>query len=191
MRKRTENPAASHRAERPAILRVFFAVWPGASARDGIAALAQDVVSQAGGRAPRPENVHLTVAFVGNVEPDRLAELEFIGAAAARSAPPFTLTLDRLGAFHHAGIAWLGTDVLPTELEDLVFALRNGLAAEAFPVERRMYRPHVTLARRCGTVATVKIAPITWRVERVTLNASELSAAGSIYRELTAWPLGR
>jgi 2'-5' RNA ligase len=191
MPKRTENKAASHRAERPAILRVFFALWPDASAREGVAALARDVVSRAGGRAPRPENVHLTVAFVGNVEPDRLAELQHIGASAAKSAAPFTLKLDRLGAFHHAGIAWLGADTLPTELEDLVFALRNGLAAEAFPVERRMYRAHVTLARRCGTVATVEIPPISWRVERVTLNASELSAAGSIYRELAAWPLGR
>ena len=191
MPKRTENGAASHRAERPEILRVFFALWPDAAAREGIAALAHDVVSQAGGRAPRSENIHLTVAFVGNVEPDRLAELEHIGASAARSAAPFTLTLDRLGAFHHAGIAWLGTDTLPTELEDLVFALRNGLAAAAFPVERRMYRAHVTLARRCGTVATVKIEPITWRVECFTLNASELSAAGSIYRKLAAWPPGR
>ena len=191
MPKRTEIGAASHRAERPAILRVFFALWPDASTRESIAALAHEVVSQAGGRAPRPENVHLTVAFVGNVAPDRFAELERIGASAARSAAPFTLTLDRLGAFHHAGIAWLGTDTLPMELEDLVFALRGGLAVEAFPVERRIYRAHVTLARRCGTVAAVKIAPIKWRVERAALNASELSAAGSIYRKLAAWPLGR
>ncbi len=191
MPKRTKTSAASNHPERPEILRVFFALWPDVSAREGIAVLAHDVVSQAGGRAPRPENIHLTVAFVGNVEPDRLAELEHIGASAARSAAPFTLTLDRLGAFHHAGITWLGTDTLPTELEDLVFALRNGLAAAAFPVERRIYRAHVTLARRCGTVATMKIAPIKWRVERVALNASELSAAGSIYRKLAAWPLGR
>lgn len=191
MPKRTENRAASHRAKRPVILRVFFALWPDASAREGIAALAHDVVSQTGGRAPLPDNMHLTVAFVGNVEPERLAELERIGASAARSAAPFTLTLDRLGAFHHAGIAWLGTDTLPMELEDLVFALRNGLAAESFPVERRMYRPHVTLARRCGSIATVEVPPIAWRVDRVTLNASELSPAGSIYRELAAWSLGR
>ena len=190
MPKRTTTKAASHRAERPAILRVFFAVWPDASARDRIATLAHDVVTHAGGRAPRPENVHLTVAFVGNVESNRLAALKDIGASAARSTSPFTLTLDRLGAFHHAGIAWLGTDALPTKLEDLVFALRNALAAKAFPVEQRMYRAHVTLARRCGPVAAVEIAPITWRVERVTLHASEMSAAGSTYRELAAWPLG-
>ena len=191
MPKQAENKAARNRAERAAILRVFFALWPDAAAREEIATLAHDVVGRAGGRAPRPDNIHLTVAFVGNVEPDRLAKLKRIGASAGRSVAPFTLKLDRLGAFHHAGIAWLGTEVLPTELEGLAFALRNGLAAEAFPVERRMYRPHITLARRCGSVATAEVVPIAWRVDRVTLNASEMSPAGSIYRELAAWPLGR
>lgn len=170
-------------------MRVFFALWPNATARERIAALAHEVVGKAGGRAPRPENIHLTVAFVGNVTSDRQAKLKRIGAAAARSVAPFTLELDRLGTFHHEGIAWLGTDVVPNALQDLVFALRNGLAAEAFPVEQRLYRAHVTLARRCGPVAMATIAPISWRIERLTLNASELHPAGSLYRELGAWPL--
>jgi 2'-5' RNA ligase len=171
------------------MLRTFFALWPDASARERIAALASDVVARAGGRAPRAENIHLTVAFVGNVALDRIAALKRIGASAARGVAPFTLELDRLGAFHHAGIAWLGAEVLPVELENLVFALRKQLAAKSFPVEKRLYRAHVTLARRCATIAPIEIAPIAWRVERLTLNASELHAAGSIYRELAAWPL--
>jgi 2'-5' RNA ligase len=186
--KRTENGAASHRAERPEILRVFFALWPDAAAREGLAALAHDVVSQAGGRAPRSENIHLTVAF-GQCRARstrRAGAYRRIGREIRRAV---YLTLDRLGVSPR-GNAWLGTDTLPTELEDLVFTARR-LAAAAFPVERRMYRAHVTLARRCGTVATVKIEPITWRVECFTLNASELSAAGSIYRKLAAWPPGR
>jgi len=181
--KRTEISTAKHHPE-----RVFFALWPNATARERIAALAHEVVGKAGGRAPRPENIHLTVAFVGNVASDRQAKLKRIGAAAAGSVPPFTLELDRLGTFHHEGIAWLGADILPPALEDLVFALRQGLAAEVFPVERRLYRAHVTLARRCGAVATTRIAPIAWRVDRLTLNASLLRPSGSLYRELAAWP---
>ena len=90
----------------------------------------------------------------------------------------------------HTGIAWLGADTPPAELERLVRALRDGLAAEGFRVERRHHRPHVTLARRCGTMAAATIAPVAWRVERVTLIASELLPAGSRYRELAAWALG-
>ena len=185
-----ERPAGKASATDPAPLRVFFALWPDAPAHERIAAMAADAVARAGGRAPRPENIHLTVAFVGNVAPDRIAALKRIGASAARAVPPFTLELDRLGAFHHAGIAWLGADVLPMELEDLVFALREQLAAKSFPVEKRLYRAHVTLARRCGTMASIRIAPIAWRVERLTLNASKLSPSGSTYSELAQWPLG-
>ena len=170
---------------------MFFAVWPDAAARDVIAAMARDVVQRIGGRAPRPENHHLTLAFVGEVDADRIDALISIGAEAARAVAPFVLTLDRLGEFHHTGIAWIGANTPPAELERLVRALRDGLAAEGFPVERRRYRPHVTLARRCGTMAAATIAPVAWRVERVTLIASELLPAGSRYRELAAWALDR
>lgn len=173
-----------------ATLRTFFALWPDAATRDVMAAMARDVARRAGGRAPRVENHHLTLAFVGEVAVQRIDALERIGAAASRSVAPFMLTLDRLGEFHHTGIAWLGAGTLPVQLERLVGALRNGLAADAFPVERRRYQAHVTLVRRCETVAPATIAPVAWRVERVTLIASELLPAGSRYRELAAWPIG-
>ena len=172
-------------------LRVFFALWPDAAARGRMAALARDVARQSGGREPRPENHHVTLAFVGEVASARIADLERVGAAAAQSAGPFTLSLDRLGGFRATGIAWLGTGLLPPELGRLVQALRDALAAAAFPVERRPYRAHVTLARHCRAVAPAAVEPVTWRVDRVTLAASELRPEGSRYRELAAWPLAR
>ena len=178
------------RAARPATLRTFFAVWPGAEGRDAIAAVARDVAKRSGGVAPRPENHHLTLAFVGEIAPDRLAALEQVGAASARASQPFTLSLDRVGAFHYAGIAWLGASLIPEALEHLVAALRDGLASERFPVEARSFRAHVTLARRSAPVAASSIEPIAFRVERMTLCASELTRGGSIYRELAGWPLG-
>ena len=171
-------------------LRVFFAVWPDPAAGEAIAALARDVAKTARGHAPRPENHHLTLAFVGAVAPARVAALERIGAEAALAAAPFELALDSLGSFHHAGIAWLGAAVVPDALRRLSNVLRDGLTEEGFRVERRPFRVHVTLARRCGTVTAATISPITFRVERMTLNRSQLQREGSIYRELAAWPLG-
>src|SRR5258705_5722611 len=107
------------------MLRTFFALWPDASACERIATLASDVVARAGGRAPRSENIHLTVAFVGNVALDRIAALKRIGASAARAVPPFTLELDRLCAFYPAGIAWVRAVVFPVALENLLSALRH------------------------------------------------------------------
>ena len=177
------------RAKAAATLRVFFALWPDAVAGERIAALARDVARRAGCRPLRPENIHLTIAFVGDITVDRLAALESIGAAAARESAPFVLPLDRLGAFRSTGIAWLGTDAPPLELVHLVDTLRQGLAADRFPVEQRSYRAHVTLARRCSSVAGAMIVPVAWPVEPLTLMASELHPAGSRYRELAAWAL--
>lgn len=179
----TGNPSATN-------LRVFFALWPDAAARDVVAAMARDVVKREGGNAPRPENVHLTLAFVGDVAPDRVAALEGVGAAAARAAAPFTLALDRRGGFRETGIAWLGTDATPPELEAIMRRLNGGLAAVGFRVERRPFRVHVTLARKCRRPpAGIAVPPVAWRVERVTLTASELRPEGSRYREIATWPL--
>ena len=188
MEKREEIPASDRAAEAP--LRVFFALWPDPAAREAIAALARDVARAAGGRPPRPENHHLTLAFVGAVAPARIAALEQAGAKAALAAAPFELALDSLGAFHHAGIAWLGTRVVPDALQCLSDALRDGLADEGFRIERRPFRAHVTLARRCVAVKAATISPITFRVERMSLNSSQPQREGSLYRELAAWPLG-
>jgi 2'-5' RNA ligase len=142
------------------------------------------------GRPPPAENLHLTLAFLGQVNADRRAALAVIGSAAAAAAPPFVLTLDRVGAFRGAGIAWAGTDRSPPELLRLVAALNDGLAAAGLPVERRPFHPHVTLARR-GARAPEGIAPapLSWRVDRLVLMASDTLPARPRYREVDAWPL--
>ncbi len=48
-----------------------------------------------------------------------MAALCEIGAAASHATIPFTMTLDRIGGFRDAGVAWLGADVAPPELERL------------------------------------------------------------------------
>jgi len=172
-------------------LRVFFALWPEAGARDALWALARDTAAQTGGRAPPAGNVHLTLAFLGDVAAARLAALDAIGPAVAAAVPPFTLTLDRVGAFGDGRIAWAGASAPPRELQRLVQLLTGALAQEGFPTERRAFHPHVTLARRCRRpVGTGTIVSIAWSVERITLNASERSPRGPRYCELGAWPLG-
>ena len=172
-------------------IRVFFALWPDAAARDALATLAAAVGRQAGGRAPPAGNLHLTLAFVGETPTSRVAALEAIGVAAASAVLPFPLTLDRIGAFPAAGIAWAGPSAPPLEIVQLATRLGEGLAAEGFAVERRALHPHVTLARRCrrrqGDTSTT---PITWTVARLALNVSDLSSGGPQYRELAGWPLG-
>ena len=187
----TAKRPASTRATAGAALRVFFALWPDARARDALAALARDTAAQAQGRAPAAENLHLTLAFLGDVAPGRIAALQAIGGTWPRrcrrsrcrsTARACSAARGSLGRAHRR---------TPPELAGLVGRLREALVAEGFALERRAFQPHVTLARRCRKPAGVRIpAPIAWNVARIALNASELRPDRSRYRELASWPLG-
>jgi 2'-5' RNA ligase len=172
-------------------VRVFFALWPAATARDALAGLGHDVAARVQGRAPPDENLHMTLAFVGDISATRVAALRAIGMAVASTVPPFTLTLDQTGTFRGTGITWAGASAPPADLLQLVRRLVDALVADGFATEPRAFHPHVTLARRCRKPGSGAIAvPVAWTVARLALNASELSAAGPRYRELAGWPLG-
>ena len=172
-------------------MRAFFAAWPDAGVCAALAAQARDIAAQARGRAPVAANLHLTLAFVGDAPPSRVAALCAIGEVAAAAGSSFHLTLDCGGMFRAAGIAWIGASESPGELQRLVQELGVGLAAQGFALERRAFRPHITLARRCRTPAKITIAaPIDWAVGRIALYASEPASGGPSYRELAGWPLG-
>jgi RNA 2',3'-cyclic 3'-phosphodiesterase len=174
----------------PAPLRLFFALWPDTAARAAIAARVDDIAQRAGGRATRAETLHLTLAFVGDVSPGRVSALEAIGEGASRAAAPFTLTLDVLGSFRDARIAWLGADPVPSALQALAARLNTGLAAGGFRVDRRPFAAHMTLARNCRVMPPhAGVAPVVWRVDRLSLVASELGGSGARYRTQAEWPL--
>ena len=171
-------------------LRVFFALWPDAEARDRLGALAQEVAARTKGRAPPIANLHVTLAFVGEVPSERIDALCAIGASVAASAVPFALTLDCTGTFRGTGIAWAGASSTPPSLAQLASNLADALAAQDFAVERRAFSPHVTLARRCNAPGLANLAaPIAWTVTRLALDASEPGSGASRYRRLASWPL--
>jgi 2'-5' RNA ligase len=177
-------------------LRVFFALWPDPDVRDRLAELARATSDRANGRAPPPANLHMTLAFVGEVPLVSVATLRSIGRAAAATVPPFALDLDRVGAFHRQGIAWAGASSPPAALVRLVAELGKGLAAQGFRLEDRAFHAHVTMARRCRTRASDPMrdgetlaAPIAWNVTRMTLAASEMTFGPPRYREVDGWPL--
>ncbi len=168
--------------------RLFFALWPTPELRDTLAAWAREHAPQ---RAlpVRPDNLHLTLAFLGSLPEERLAEAHAAGAA-LRAAP---VRLELASVAH-----WSGPRLLcavpapgPDPLDDLATALRGQLAAHRLPVETRPFRSHVTLVRkvvrRRPTVALTP--PLAWTAERFALVASQSTREGVRYRELAAWPL--
>ena len=132
----------------------------------------------------------MTVAFLGDVQQERVANVEAIGALSAAAAQPFVLRLDRIGLFRDAGIGWAAPDEVPAALLRIVETLGEALQAAGLRVERRAFRPHVTLARRCaGPLSEAAMPRIEWRVDALTLMASETLPEGPRYRELKRWKL--
>jgi len=182
-------PSTRYGAAVPATHRLFFALWPDAPARAALVRLAHEVAQDAHGKAPREDNLHITLAFLGAVAADRLAELQRIGREAAAAAAPFELSLERVGGTGY-GIAWLSPNGVPAPLAALQRTLWMSLATSGFAAERRMFRPHLTLARHCVRAAhRGAVAPVRWTVRRLALVESTLAAGGSRYRDLAGWPL--
>jgi RNA 2',3'-cyclic 3'-phosphodiesterase len=172
--------------ERPAkaqTLRVFFALVPDAATQALLGVLARDVAVRAGGRAIADVNIHMTLAFVGDVDRDRIDVLREIVIALPREA--FALSLDCVGTFRHSDIAWIAPSHVPDALLELQSRLAAALAKNDFEIEKRPFHAHVTLARRCTrNAAKAHSKPIEWRVQRVALLASIADNGGVCYSEL-------
>lgn len=102
-------------------------------------------------------NLHLTLRFMGEVEPGHLNVLKKIQGFTAEKFKGFTLELSGPGAFERGNrsIVWWG--LKPNkQLFSLQSALETEIRANGFPPELKPYRPHITLAREfVGDVKTV------------------------------------
>jgi 2'-5' RNA ligase len=164
---------------------VFFAFWPDAATTVSLARATRRAVRLSGGRPTPKERLHITVAFLGE-----LTEVEFERACGAVPVQTgaFDLTLDLLGFWPESRVLWLAPRVVPAPLRDLERRLWAALEARGFEREPRIYRPHMTLARRARAVDEA-VAAVLWRVEDVALVES-LPAGGSVHYEvLRRWPL--
>ena len=93
-------------------------------------------------RFSRDENFHITLAFIGEVPPSRLAECE--KALENISFDPFDIALSRYGSF--SSILWLGLE-RSDALAALAKNVRQNLKQSGFAIDEKPFRPHITLAR--------------------------------------------
>ncbi len=166
--------------------RVFFALWPDAAAREALGALAREAARRLDGRAVPAANLHVTLVFVGEVDDGRIAALREAAGLAAGSA--FRLSLDRLGGFRRAGVAWAGCAQVPAALAALQALLEARVRQAGFGIEERAFHPHLTLARKVREAPPPgPMAPVEWQARAFALVES-VRGAGA-YRTLAEWPL--
>jgi 2'-5' RNA ligase len=177
-------------AGRPvAPLRLFFALWPDDATRARLADWTQVIHRASGGRAMRPENVHLTLAFLGNTD---AALLPSVVAAASRVAPRrFTLRIDEPGYWRHNQIAWAGVRESPPELDALVLDLRAALVDAKIAFDPKPFVAHLTLVRKARPGFRLpRLEPIEWPVRDFVLVRSVTGPDGSTYEVAERWARG-
>ena len=146
------------------------------------------------------EGLHLTIRFLGEVDPSRRGALDAAWLDAVGGTGLLALRLRGAGLFPASGrprILWLGVDDETAEgsLARLADRLERAARAQGFPPEGRPLAAHVTLARARGDVRAVRppVARIgdfgAFVAERVVLYRSEPGLGGSSYHEEASYSL--
>ena len=173
-------------------MRLFFALWPPESVAETLAAEAHALAHRFGGKATRRETIHLTLAFLGEVDDARLPQV--IEAARGVRAGPFELRIDRLGYWRHNRLIWAGCSAEAPPLRELADALRERLRAAGTPGdEAQGFVPHLTLVRNARVAAPAELPalePLAWRCEGFVLVRSRRTEAGAGYLAVAEFPGG-
>ncbi len=200
------------RAEQPggraAPVRVFVAL----ELPDGIRAALEGVQARLGAaqlplRLVRPEGLHLTLAFIGDIPATAVPALIQAVEAAATGLAVFTLRAEGLGMFPNARrprVVWAGVQGDAEDrarLEALHTQLRAALEAAGFTADPR-FEPHLTLARVSDQAASTEAAAVgalvqtlpfpsglTFDVAHVSVMCSDLRPSGAVYTRIAAVPL--
>jgi RNA 2',3'-cyclic 3'-phosphodiesterase len=149
--------------------RIFFALWPTDEVRENIvSAFNFSPQSEMNGRIMQPENLHMTLHFIGDVSPEKLACL--IQAAKKTFVTEFEIALNYYGYFNKPKVFWMGLDKMSPVLEKLYQNLGSAFLKCEYQPEGREYSPHVTLMRKISTIGEiVEFTPINWRVNNFVL----------------------
>jgi 2'-5' RNA ligase len=178
-------------------IRCFVAVDLPAQMREEIGRLQSQIATE-GLRLVRPELVHITLKFLGDV-PEEEAEKVAEALRGVRAAP-FAARVRGVGAFPGKiiRVIWLG---LEGNFEELYQDVEAALAPFGFEREARGFSPHVTLGRvgRPSAETNRKLAPKMaalsdvdlgiFTVDRFLLKKSTLTRGGPIYDDLAEFPL--
>ena len=159
-----------------------------------------------GVRVVRPEAIHLTLKFLGNVSPDAVDLIVGAVSKVAESHDPFVLRLGSAGAFPGRGsprVLWVGLDGAVSALQLLQREIADALNALGFAGSDRVFRPHLTLARIRDSVPSADSHQMVRQLLSMRINSgldlpvigvslmrSTLLSDGAVYDRLASCPLG-
>lgn len=177
-------------------MRCFVALWPSEAARAALAGLTQSVAGlHPGARAMRASNLHLTLAFIGELDPSLAPTLAESLAKILPPEPEVVWSLNHLGHFARAQVVWAGGPP-SAELEALAQSSRAALETLGIAYDRRPFAAHVSLLRDARHLDSSAEAlaqafwPIDWPVSAPQLIVSDRRTDGAVqYRPWASMPL--
>jgi 2'-5' RNA ligase len=178
------------------MIRTFIAVKiakPLAEAVDGL--VSELRTSNENVKWVAPENLHLTLKFLGNVEESRVDEIAGAILQASEGIGPFEISLRGVGAFpneRRPKVVWVGIEKGRESLVSLSQQIEDRLEALGFEREKRRFSPHLTIGRlrrggRPGDLPDrlgIEFDGGECSVDRICLMKSTLTPQGPIYEEL-------
>jgi 2'-5' RNA ligase len=150
----------------------------------------------------RPEGIHLTLKFLGDIEPAQIDEIAGRMTAAARGYGCMSLSAKGIGVFPHLRrprVLWVGLAGAVQRLSDLQRRIDVGLAEVGFKREKRSFKGHLTIGRFKARVDSRQVAHALeafadfetqpFSADRIILFRSELKPTGAVYSILKHIPL--
>jgi 2'-5' RNA ligase len=189
----------------PKVIRTFIAIDVSEEVKKDLENLQQTFMPYATGiRWVRPEGIHLTLKFLGNVAIDRIPDIESALVNVARDHTPFRLKPKGCGAFpslKNIRVLWVGLDGDLDQVRKLYGDIENAMEQLGFPREERDFKPHLTLGRAKSVTRNDRISKALatslnfesspFLVEEVILFKSTLTPSGSVYTRLSVIKLSR
>ena len=152
----------------------------------------------------RPEGIHLTLKFLGDVDPGRVEGIASTIEASVKAIGSFFIGIRGCGGFpnpRNPRVIWIGVDDPGGELKELQAKVEQGMEEMGFAREGRTYTPHLTIGRlRSGKgkgdvaqalEATKECDLGTMAVREICLFRSQLKPTGAEYTKLKVIPLCR
>jgi 2'-5' RNA ligase len=148
----------------------------------------------------RPDSIHLTLKFLGNIAVDTTIAITRAIEASVHGIKPFHLTFKELGVFPNlkrVQVAWVGISGEVDKLTRLQKHLESNLSPLGFAPESRSFTPHLTLARLSDRaspderqsfgqlIASTKFENGDIKVKDISLMKSQLTRAGAIYTRIS------
>lgn len=182
-------------------MRTFIAIELPQEIKDSLSKI-QEQLKQSGADVKwvLPQNIHLTLKFLGEIDDIKLSKISEILEGTAKDKNPFQVRISSLGAFpklNFPRVIWIGIDKGDAETREIAGRLEEKIAKIGIPREDRPFSSHITIGRTRSTLNRDKLVGdlgtlasnfggnnLEFLVTKITLFKSTLTPKGPVYEIL-------